>query len=512
MNPNSLSPEALDALADKAELELARRDLGTFGEFVFNLKCLPHIRQWCNILMDDSVSQVLLIAPPGHGKSSWVNTIFPSWWIGHHPDHHVISLSHAHDHAEKFSTAVRNAIQNSPEYHRVFPHIEPNISQGWSQSKWYIKRPNKGDPHPTMLASGWDGPIHGSRANLMILDDVLDEDMAASAEQREKLKERLRNTAFPRRLHGCKTVCILTRWNEDDLGSMFLNDPSWVTLHMPAIGFWGKDKPLAPEIMPLEALLEIKNNPQNGSLRFENIYQGNPSNPTGNILNRSWWKRIPLQDLPRREDCRMLVQVWDTANKKKAENAFSVCLTMGRTESGDIIIYNMFRKKMEFPELLKKTRELYKIEKPRLVLIEDKSSGTSIIQAIKAGTGAADDDTEAKTLPVLEMPANNDPIAYVSSFAGYVEAGRCILPNEGFWVQDFLDENASFPRSTFRDIPMTWAHGMAYLTAGSRFAPLKDGTLILPEHITGEPELGSWSDLPGAETMTDFLKEFQDNI
>jgi predicted phage terminase large subunit-like protein len=273
---------------------------------------------------------------------------------------------------------------------------------------------------------------------------------------------------------------------------------------------WGPDTPLAPEIATYDELIAIRDNVRGGKIRFENIYMGNPTVQAGTILQRAWWREMPQNTMPRKEDCQVLIQVWDTAFKKSADSAFSVCLTMGLWQ-GSIFVFNMYRKKVEFPELLKVSRELYKIDKPRLVIIEDKASGQSLIQSLQSGTGVEDpSDKSLITLPVMPMKADSDPVAYVTAFAGFLEAGRCWLPEGAFWVEDFKNENSAFPNGAYKDVPLTWAHGMKYLTAGDQFSRLSEGEIVSAPPMVGEAHLGDWSDLPGVDGLKDFLSEFRD--
>ena len=131
-NRLSISDSDLALLAGKAQIELSRRDLGCFGEYVYQLACYPHIRQWVDALADESISNVAIICPPGHGKSSWIGSIFPSWILGCHPEYHILYLSSTASHAEKFSNTVRGVIASSKEYHQVFPHVKPDYAKGWS--------------------------------------------------------------------------------------------------------------------------------------------------------------------------------------------------------------------------------------------------------------------------------------------------------------------------------------------------------------------------------------------
>lgn len=72
----------------------------------------------------------------------------------------------------------------------------------------------------------------------------------------------------------------------------------------------------------------------------------------------------------------------DTAFKKGCENDDSAGICILETEVG-YYITDMFCEKMEFPELIKRTTEFCKRNKPNLLLIEDKASGTSLIQMFR---------------------------------------------------------------------------------------------------------------------------------
>lgn len=498
-------PNALEVLRAKALDELARRDLPTYVEVVHNLPCYPHMKQWADALMDDSIKNLLIISPPGHAKTSWISIFFSAWYIGRNQSHHIILASNTAKQAYKPSVAVRSIVADNKHYARLFSQVRPDQIKGWGQDEWFVKRPNEADKDATMFAVGVGGPIIGARANLLILDDVNDQENTSSEGQRTKVWEWVRDSAFSRRVLGARTVCVMTRWHELDLASKFISDPDWTVIHMPAIGFWGKDTALCPEIMPIESLLKIKNNPNMGTLNFEKVYQGNPVVPEGNILKRAWWRRIDEDKMPADNAWEIVIQSWDTAFKEGRENDYCVCVTMARYRS-NIFILNMFRKKMEWPELIKSSREQYMECKPtpRLVLVEDAASGQSLIPALKA--------TVAPVIPVLGVKADSDKISRVNAFSGYVESGRVWLPrgpltDASGWVDKFLDETAGFPTAANDDICDALAHGMRYLTAGDKFERLDSGMIFSsarPEELAVDD---GWDELPGRSQLAEFLKE-----
>src|SRR5215467_7326503 len=60
--------------------------------------------------------------PPRSTKSRFASVLFPSWYLGRHPDHRVMEASHTASLALDFGRDVRDLI-NSDEYQRIFPNV-----------------------------------------------------------------------------------------------------------------------------------------------------------------------------------------------------------------------------------------------------------------------------------------------------------------------------------------------------------------------------------------------------
>jgi len=77
------------------------------------------------------------------------------------------------------------------------------------------------------------------------------------------------------------------------------------------------------------------------------------------------------------------VQSWDTANKATELSDFSVCTTWG-VKGKEFFLLGLFRRRLEYPELKRAVREQQSQFKASVVLIEDKASGTQLIQELIA--------------------------------------------------------------------------------------------------------------------------------
>src|SRR5262249_44058240 len=57
---------------------------------------------------DDDV--LLLFAPPGSAKSTYVSVLLPSWYLANNPSHSVLAATHSVEFAERWGRRVRNDI------------------------------------------------------------------------------------------------------------------------------------------------------------------------------------------------------------------------------------------------------------------------------------------------------------------------------------------------------------------------------------------------------------------
>jgi predicted phage terminase large subunit-like protein len=152
--------------------------------------------------------------------------------------------------------------------------------------------------------------------------------------------------------------------------------------------------------------------------------------PDGGIIKISWFGRYRI---PPDRFLRTL-QSWDTASKGKDVNDYSVCTTWGETLTG-IYLLDVFRKRMEYPELKRAAKSLAARWNPNELVIEDKGSGISLIQDLRAET----------RLPVIAIEPEGDKVLRASTESPAIEAGRVFLPEEASWLMDYEGEVGQFP-------------------------------------------------------------------
>lgn len=276
-----------------------------------------------------------------------------------------------------------------------------------------------------------------------------------------------------------------TRWHMDDLAGWLLSEEGgedehpegWHIVHLPAIAedtrpsypasctvqpdWRTPGEALCPERYPLPRLQALAR--RVGEYFWAALFQGRPAPRVGGMFKREWWQYFN-PDLFVFPHVLELIQVWDTAFKAKQENDYSVCSTWALLPDG-VYVLDVWRAKVEFPELKREARAQYAKWHPAAVLIEDKASGQSLIQELRRDTG----------IPIIAVAVDADKSARAAGVTPYVEARRVFLPEGAPWVSDWIDEHARFPRTTHDDQVDTTSIALKRLVLGG--APTLDAAL-----------------------------------
>ncbi len=217
-----------------------------------------------------------------------------------------------------------------------------------------------------------------------------------SQTQRQAANEWYDHTLYSRlndKLSGA-IVLIMHRLHEDDLAGHVLTQEPWEVVRIPAIAeedevhrvetVFGRQsfrrkagEVLHPEREPLEMLEQIRRTL--GEYNFAGQYQQAPSPQGGGMVKAAWFRRYAPNERP--EEFDRVVQSWDTANKATELSDFSVCTSWG-IKGKDLYLLHVLRKRMEYPELKRAVCEQCEAFNASVVLIEDKASGTQLIQEL----------------------------------------------------------------------------------------------------------------------------------
>ena len=177
------------------------------------------------------------------------------------------------------------------------------------------------------------------------------------------------------------------------------------------------------------------------------LYQQRPVAALGVIFRREWWCNYHDQPTYTR-----IVQSWDTGYKSGRDNDFSVCTTWGENATGYYLLW-VWRGRVEFPELKRRVAWLADQWKPRVILIEDRASGQSLIQELK----------HSNNLPILPVKVDTDKETRAHAVTPLIEAGKVFLPESAPWLNDYVDELANFPNGVYDDAVDSTMQALNYM-------------------------------------------------
>src|SRR5204862_6080647 len=433
-----------------------RQDFGTFAARCFHdLNPQTELaRSWhldviaakLTAVRQGTIRRLIINLPPRHLKSLLASIAFPAWCLGHDPSAQILSVSYAQDLADKLARDCRG-IMISPWYRQIFPtRMAP---QRQAVQEFITTRQGY------RLATSTGGVLTGRGADLILIDDPLKPEEALSEARREATNEGYASTLYSRLNDKCSgaIVIIMQRLHEDDVVGHVLGQEPWEVVCFPAIAeadevhevetIWGPQRfsrrqgdALHPAREPLATLEHIRRTI--GEYNFAGQYQQSPAPLGGGLVKEAWFKRYSENERP--ESFERVVQSWDTANKATELSDFSVCTT-GGIRGKDLYLLNALRKRLEYPALKRAVREQHGLFTANVVLIEDKASGTQLIQELIA------DGCHA----VTRYQPDCDKIMRLHAQTGMIENGFVHIPETAPWLAEYLHEMTVFPKGKHDD-------------------------------------------------------------
>ena len=447
----STAYETLNEYEPTLRAEAARRWLPDFCHYMDpNYESARHTRILCDHLMAverGDINRLMISMPPRHGKTRHFSQFFPAWVMGRKPDSQIILASYGGELAEGNSRSVRNFLLDSQYPFRTRVSKDSSAVTRWSTEQGGI-----------LIATGVGGVMTGFGGTLICADDLFKSREEADSEIiREKTWQWWLEVVLTRLMPGGKIVLGATRWHEDDVHGRILNSSTanqWTVLDMPA--FDEEGHALWPEWYDEASLLEKKE--EIGTRAWNALYMQRPTAPEGGMFKRAWFQRRHTELDLEKVRFRQVVQTVDSSFKTGVNNDWSVIATWG-TDGVDYYLIDLWRKKVEFPELVEAIRSEYSKERkgpqPRVILIEDTAAGQSVIQVLR----------RSSSLPVIPISVKESKEARAESVTPIFEAGKVSIPEHHPLRDEFVDEHCGFPAGRHDDCVDTTAMALRRLRA-----------------------------------------------
>ena len=157
------------------------------------------------------------------------------------------------------------------------------------------------------------------------------------------------------------------------------------------------------------------------------------------MIDAEWFSRYDRLPDTRSDHRWKTVTSWDTASKADELNDYSVGIT-ALTSKDTFYILHVVRKRLLYPDLKKLIIAERDRWKPDYILIEDKGSGTSLLQ-----------DLKAIRIHAKPIEPKGDKIVRMSACTAVIESGGVYLPNTAPWLDSFESELLAFPLGVHDD-------------------------------------------------------------
>jgi predicted phage terminase large subunit-like protein len=390
--------------------------------------------------------RLVINLPPRSLKSHCATIAFPAWLLGHNASAQIICASYGQDLSNKLAIDCR-AVMTSNFYRSLFP---TRLSQE-KQSVQEFMTTQKG----VRLATSVGGVLTGRGAEIIIVDDPAKPEEALSATQRKSTNDWFDHTLYTR-LNDKRTGCIILvtqRLHEDDLVGHVMSQGGWKLVRFPAIAEQDESyfihtpfgfrrfhrragEALHPDREPLDVLGNIRET--QGEYNFSGQYQQAPAPLGGGMIKYSWFRTYTANELPAKFE--IVLQSWDSAAKPTELADYTVCTTWGITNR-HIYLLHVLRKRLDYPALKCAVREQAVAFRPTHILIEDKSSGTQLIQElISEGVHG-----------VQRYEPAGDKVMRLHVVSSTIENGFVHLPEKADWLPEFIHELTTFPKAKYDD-------------------------------------------------------------
>lgn len=368
---------------------------------------------------------IIINVPFRSSKTLIVSILYPTWCFAVFGKFYFINLSYSAGLSTDASNKVFEILHN-PWYVELYPNI-----------KMEEHHRGKSDFSLTIgggrLSSGFLGAVLGRGADIIIMDDA--------NSPKELTETGLRNTintwkdTISTRLNQPEIgifIVIQQRLHHNDLSGYLLKNHSeqWEHICLPAI--------LSDNVKPKELKEKYINKllwgnrfnrnvlarflTQLGTVMFGNQLQQEPVLDSGNIIKRDWIKKISEIDFFNLlNDNGLYNHSWemyvDTAYTKKDSNDPTGILIATRINNM-IYVRKYIQFWKEFPDLIKALETLYRTYSCKIMRIEPKASGLSVIQQLQRNT----------TMAVTALPTKkDDKETALRSVSPLIESGRFVL-------------------------------------------------------------------------------------
>ncbi len=390
----------------------------------------------------------LVELPRDHGKTAQVCGRLV-WELGARPGLRVKLVCSTDDLAEQRGRFVRDAVASNTRVRLVFPELRP--SKPWGAGAFTVARPAS-VVGPSFQAFGVGAASTGTRADLLVCDDIVDARSLSSRSERERVRAYFHDNLLNLLEPGGRVWCLSTPWHPEDVNAVLKLNPEF-GLFRRAVG--PNLEPVWPEKWPREQLMRRRN--EVGAAAFARGYHLAPV-AEDEVAVRPEWVRF-AEVGPRRGYERVVLAI-DPAVSDKARADASALVVLGKRE-GDPAIDCLAAHgvRLAAPALLGFVAELDHLWAPDEILFESNAAFLGLCDLLRAHAsfgsrvaGVSQSKSKSARVAALAVVIQSGAVRLAGTHAGVEPAQRALF-----------EELTTFPFAPHDDLVDALAMGAAHL-------------------------------------------------
>lgn len=402
------------------------------------------IRELEAFVFGDEYDVLLLHAPPGSAKSTYLSVLFPSWYLANFPQNNILFATHSIEFAQRWGRRVRNDIALDGRVLGIGMSTDNAAADRWAIQQG-------GEYYGVGAGVG----ISGFRADLGVGDDLFGNREDAYSETIRRKRWDWYVDDFSARLKPkAKRVLMNTRWHEEDVAGRVIeqikrgvvrgkiitipavaedNDP----LGRP-VGEYLWDDPVGYNY---GAYLRERRK-ETSPMMWAALYQQRPAPEEGDYFKAEWLR--PYETAPDRAT----LQVYGGSDYAvTADGGDYTChAVVGIDPEGRMYLLDLWRKQASSDEWIETFCDLVKQWKP-VGWAEEQGQ-------IRSGIGPFLDKRQRDRKAYVfreQFPTRGDKAVRAQSIRGRMALEGLYVPIAAEWYADLRSELLSFPAGKHDD-------------------------------------------------------------